>query len=187
MKETVGSQDQIAASIGGFNKIKFLKNEKIVIKKITSKNLQKLNSNLLLLYTGIQRDAHTIANNYVHKLSNQKEKNIRKIIQYVNLGVQFIQSGNLDDFGRLLHETWMQKKELSSTISNDKIDQLYSQFIKNGALGGKLLGAGGGGFLLLYIKNTKKNFFLKKFKNIINIPFKFSDKGCEVILNSLDK
>ena len=187
MKETVGSQDQIAASIGGFNKIKFLKNEKIVIKKITSKNLQKLNSNLLLLYTGIQRDAHTIANNYVHKLSNQKEKNIRKIIQYVNLGEQFIQSGNLDDFGRLLHETWMQKKELSSTISNDKIDQLYSQFIKNGALGGKLLGAGGGGFLLLYIKNTKKNFFLKKFKNIINIPFKFSDKGCEVILNSLDK
>ena len=187
MKETVGSQDQIAASIGGFNKIKFLRNEKIVIKKITSKNLQKLNSNLLLLYTGIQRDAHTIANNYVHKLSNQKEKNIRKIIQYVNLGEQFIQSGNLDDFGRLLHETWMQKKELSSTISNNKIDQLYSQFIKNGALGGKLLGAGGGGFLLLYIKNTKKNFFLKKFKNIINIPFKFSDKGCEVILNSLDK
>ena len=187
MKETVGSQDQIAASIGGFNKINFLKNEKIVIKKITSKNLQKLNSNLLLLYTGIQRDAHTIANNYVHKLSNQKEKNIRKIIQYVNLGEQFIQSGNLDDFGRLLHETWMQKKELSSTISNNKIDQLYSQFIKNGALGGKLLGAGGGGFLLLYIKNTKKNFFLKKFKNIINIPFKFSDKGCEVILNSLDK
>ena len=187
MKETVGSQDQIAASIGGFNKIKFLKNEKIVIKKITSKNLQKLNSNLLLLYTGIQRDAHTIANNYVHKLSNQKEKNIRKIIQYVNLGEQFIQSGNLDDFGRLLHETWMQKKELSSTISNNKIDQLYSQFIKNGALGGKLLGAGGGGFLLLYIKNTKKNFFLKKFKNIVNIPFKFSDKGCEVILNSLDK
>jgi D-glycero-alpha-D-manno-heptose-7-phosphate kinase len=187
MKETVGSQDQIAASIGGFNKIKFLKNEKIVIKKITSKNLQKLNSNLLLLYTGIQRDAHTIANSYVHKLSNQKEKNIRKIIQYVDLGEQFIQSGNLDDFGRLLHETWMQKKELSSTISNDKIDQLYSQFIKNGALGGKLLGAGGGGFLLLYIKNTKKNFFLKKFKNIINIPFKFSDKGCEVILNSLDK
>jgi len=161
MKETVGSQDQIAASIGGFNKIKFLRNEKIVIKKITSKNLQKLNSNLLLLYTGIQRDAHTIANNYVHKLSNQKEKNIRKIIQYVNLGEQFIQSGNLDDFGRLLHETWMQKKELSSTISNNKIDQLYSQFIKNGALGGKLLGAGGGGFLLLYIKNTKKNFFLK--------------------------
>ena len=187
MKETVGSQDQIAASIGGFNKIKFLRNEKIVIKKITSKNLQKLNSNLLLIYTGIQRDAHTIANNYVHKLSNQKEKNIRKIIQYVNLGEQFIQSGNLDDFGRLLHETWMQKKELSSTISNNKIDQLYSQFIKNGALGGKLLGAGGGGFLLLYIKNTKKNFFLKKFKNIINIPFKFSDKGCEVILNSLDK
>ena len=187
MKETVGSQDQIAASIGGFNKIKFLKNEKLVIKNVSSKNLKKLNSNLLLLYTGIQRNAHTIANNYVPKLSNQKEKNIRKIIQYVDIGEKLIQSGNLDDFGKLLHEAWIQKKELSRSISNNKIDQLYNKFINNGALGGKLLGAGGGGFLLLYIKNEKKNFFLKKFKNIINIPFKFSNKGCEVILNSLDK
>jgi len=187
MKETVGSQDQIAASIGGFNKIKFLKNEKFVIKKVSSKNLKKLNSNLLLLYTGIQRNAHTIANKYVPKLTNQKEKNIRKIIQYVDIGEKLIQSGNLDDFGKLLHEAWMQKKELSRSISNNKIDQLYNKFIKNGALGGKLLGAGGGGFLLLYIKNEKKDFFLKKFKNIINIPFKFSNKGCEVILNSLDK
>jgi len=187
MKETVGSQDQIAASIGGFNKIKFLKNEKLVIKKVSSKNLKKLNSNLLLLYTGIQRNAHTIASNYVSKLSNQKEKNIRKIIQYVDIGEKLIKSGNLDDFGKLLHETWMQKKELSRSISNNKIDQLYNKFINNGALGGKLLGAGGGGFLLLYIKNEKKDFFLKKFKNIINIPFKFSNKGCEVILNSLDK
>ncbi len=187
MKETVGSQDQVAASIGGFNKIKFHKNEKLVIKKVSSKNLKKLNSNLLLLYTGIQRNAHTIANNYVSKLSNQKEKNIRKIIQYVDIGEKLIKSGNLDDFGKLLHETWMQKKELSRSISNNKIDQLYNKFINNGALGGKLLGAGGGGFLLLYIKNEKKDFFLKKFKNIINIPFKFSNKGCEVILNSLDK
>ena len=93
----------------------------------------------------------------------------------------------ISHFGKLLHETWMQKKELSRSISNNKIDQLYNKFIKNGALGGKLLGAGGGGFLLLYIKNDKKDFFLKKFKNIINIPFKFSNIGCEVILNSLDK
>ena len=159
MKETVGSQDQVATSIGGFNKIKFLKNEKIIIKKILSKNLKKLNSNLLLLYTGIQRNASIIANNYVHKLSNQKEKNIRKIIEKVDLGEKIIKSGNLDDFGELLHETWIEKKNLSSSVSNNKIDELYKICMENGAKGGKLLGAGGGGFLLIYIKNEKKKNF----------------------------
>ena len=187
MKETVGSQDQVATSIGGFNKIKFLKNEKIIIKKILSKNLKKLNSNLLLLYTGIQRNASIIANNYVHKLSNQKEKNIRKIIEKVDLGEKIIKSGNLDDFGELLHETWIEKKNLSSSVSNNKIDELYKICMENGAKGGKLLGAGGGGFLLIYIKNEKKKKLLNKLKNITNIPFKFSDEGCEVILNSLYK
>jgi len=187
MKETVGSQDQVATSIGGFNKIKFLKNEKIIIKKILSKNLKKLNSNLLLLYTGIQRNASIIANNYVHKLSNQKEKNIRKIIEKVDVGEKIIKSGNLDDFGELLHETWIEKKDLSSSVSNNKIDKLYKICMENGAKGGKLLGAGGGGFLLIYIKNEKKKKLLNKLKNIINVPFKFSDEGCEVILNSLYK
>ena len=187
MKETVGSQDQVATSIGGFNKIKFLKNEKIIIKKILSKNLKKLNSNLLLLYTGIQRNASIIANNYVHKLSNQKEKNIRKIIEKVDLGEKIIKSGNLDDFGELLHETWIEKKNLSSSVSNNKIDELYKICMENGAKGGKLLGAGGGGFLLIYIKNEKKKKLLNKLKNITNVPFKFSDEGCEVILNSLYK
>ncbi len=185
MNETVGSQDQVAASMGGFNKITFLKNEKIIVKKILSKNLKKLNSNLLLLYTGIQRNASTVANNYVHKLSNQKEKNIRKMIEKVDLGEKFIKTGNLDSFGELLHEMWAEKKNLSRAVSNHKIDELYNICMKNGAIGGKLLGAGGGGFLLIYIKNEKKKKLLNKLKKITNIPFKFSDEGCEVILNSL--
>jgi len=139
----------------------------------------------MLLYTGIQRNAHTIAKKYVHKLNKQKEKNMKKIIKYVELGESLIRSGELDDFGRLLHEAWLEKKDLSKLISNDKIDQLYDISIRNGALGGKLLGAGGGGFLLLYIKKEKQRKFLSKFNNLINIPFKFSNRGCEVILNSL--
>jgi D-glycero-alpha-D-manno-heptose-7-phosphate kinase len=185
MKEVVGSQDQVAASVGGFNKIKFLKNEKIVVKKIISNNLIKLNSNLLLLYTGIQRNAASIANNYVYKLSNKKEKNIRNIIKKVDLGEKIIQSGNLDDFGILLNEMWLEKKNLSNLVSNNKIDELYNTCMENGAIGGKLLGAGGGGFMLIYIKDKKKKKLLTKLKNITNIPFKFSDKGCEVILNTL--
>jgi len=187
MKETVGSQDQVAASVGGFNKINFLKSEKIIVKKILSNNLKKLNSNLLLLYTGIQRNAEAVASNYVHKLSNEKEKNIRKIISNVELGEKMIKSGNINDFGKLLHHAWIEKKELSKSISNHKIDELYNTSIQNGALGGKLLGAGGGGFLLIYIKKEKQKNFLDKIKNITNIPFKFSNEGCEVILNSLNK
>jgi D-glycero-alpha-D-manno-heptose-7-phosphate kinase len=187
MKETVGSQDQVAASVGGFNRINFLKNEKIIVKKILSNNLKRLNSNLLLLYTGIQRNADAVASNYVHKLSNEKEKNVRKIISNVELGEKMIKSGNINDFGKLLHHAWMEKKELSKSISNHKIDELYKSSIQNGALGGKLLGAGGGGFLLIYINKKKQKNFLSKIRNITNIPFKFSNEGCEVILNSLNK
>ena len=187
MKEIVGSQDQVAASVGGFNKINFLKNEKIIVKKILSDNLKKLNSNLLLLYTGIQRNAEAVASNYVHKLPNEKEKNVRKIISNVELGENMIKSGNINDFGKLLHHAWIEKKELSKSISNHKIDELYNASIQNGALGGKLLGAGGGGFLLIYMKKEKQKNFLNKIKNITNIPFKFSNEGCEVILNSLNK
>jgi len=187
MKETVGSQDQMAASVGGFNKISFLKNDKIIVKKILSENLKKLNSNLLLLYTGIQRNADAVASNYVHKLSNEKEKNVRKIISNVELGEKMIKSGNINDFGKLLHHAWIEKKELSKSISNHKIDELYKVSIQNGALGGKLLGAGGGGFLLIYMKKQKQKNFLHKIKNITNIPFNFSNEGCEVILNSLNK
>jgi len=187
MNETVGSQDQVAASVGGFNRINFLKNEKIIVKKILSNNLKRLNSNLLLLYTGIQRNADAVASNYVHKLSNEKEKNVRKIISNVKLGEKMIKSGNINDFGKLLHYAWMEKKELSKSISNHKIDELYKSSIQNGALGGKLLGAGGGGFLLIYINKKKQKNFLSKIRNITNIPFKFSNEGCEVILNSLNK
>ena len=187
MKETVGSQDQVAASVGGFNRIDFLKNEKIIVKKILSNNLKRLNSNLLLLYTGIQRNADAVASNYVHKLSNEKEKNIRKIISNVELREKMIKAGNINDFGKLLHHAWMEKKELSKSISNHKIDELYKSSIQNGARGGKLLGAGGGGFLLVYINKEKQKNFLSKIKNITNIPFKFSNEGCDVILNSLNK
>ena len=80
---------------------------------------------------------------------------------------------------------WVEKKNLSELVSNNKIDELYNTCLENGATGGKLLGAGGGGFMLIYIKDEKKKKLLNKLKNITNIPFKFSNEGCEVILNSL--
>ena len=182
MREVVGSQDQTIASYGGFNKITFNKNNKIKVQRISSsRNIEKLNKNLVLIYTGINRTAHRIANTYVRKLTKSKKNHIEKIMSYVNEGKKILDSGNVDDFGRLLNTSWVEKK----TITNNKIDELYNEAIRYGALGGKLLGAGGGGFLLMYMKNKNAKKFFKRYKNIINVPFNFTKDGSQVILNNL--
>ncbi len=186
MKEVVGSQDQTSASFGGFNKIIFNKNGSINVKKIVSnRNLKKLNENLILIYTGINRTAHKIANNYVNKLTTVKKDHINRIVSYVKDGENILNSGDVDDFGRLLHDAWMDKKALSNLISNSKINEIYDKAIEHGALGGKLLGAGGGGFLLMYMKKKQRKSFFKKFKSLINVPFNFTTSGSEVIFDQL--
>ena len=186
MKEAVGSQDQIASSFGGFNKINFNKNGKIKIKKIKlSKNLKILNKNLILIYTGIKRNAHDIAKEYINKVSKSKKKYIDNIKNYVEQGEKILNSGDIDDFGRLLDEAWQEKKKLSNLISNKDIDYLYDQAIKHGALGGKLLGAGGGGFLLMYMKKKYQKKFFKKYRKIQHVSFDFSDSGSQIIFNNL--
>ena len=142
---------------------------------------------MVLIYTGINRTAHQIAQSYVGRLTSTKKKYINKIESYVNEGERIIKSGNIDDFGRLLNNAWEEKKKLSNQISNKKIDELYNHAMMHGALGGKLLGAGGGGFLLMYMKNNDRREFFKKFKNIINVPFDFSSSGSQIIFNNLEK
>ena len=135
MREVVGSQDQTSASFGGFNKIIFNKNGSINVKKIESnKNLKKLNENLILIYTGINRTAHKIANRYVNKLTTVKRDQINRIISYVRDGENILNSGEVDDFGRLLHDAWMEKKALSNLISNSKINEIYEKAMEYGAL-----------------------------------------------------
>ena len=160
MRETVGSQDQVSASIGGFNKIIFKKN-KINIKKIKkTASIKKLEKNLLLIYTGINRTAHKIANTYASKLSNEKKEYISKICEHVSEGEKLLNTGKTDEFGKLLNNAWYLKKKLSKSISNSKIDELYSLAIKYGAFGGKLLGAGGEDFFCFIChQNLEKNFF----------------------------
>lgn len=183
LNEIVGSQDQTATVYGGFNRINFKKNI-IDVKKIRNKNnLNKLNKNLMLIYTGIQRNAPEVAKKYVNTLTIQNKKSINKLIEHVNVGEKIVKNGNIDDFGDLLDEAWHYKKEISSNISNFKIDKIYEEAKKNGALGGKLLGAGGGGFMLFYFKNNKKKDFLKKNSKLLNIPFNFSQEGSEIIFN----
>ena len=188
MREIVGSQDQTSASYGGFNKILFNKDNSIKIKKISSKkNIKKLNDNLVLIYTGINRTAHQIANQYVKKLTNEKKDHINRILEYVNEGEKILNNGDIDDFGSLLHDAWVEKKALSNLITNSKINSIYDKARSHGALGGKLLGAGGGGFLLMYMKKKDRSDFLKKNKNLVSIPFNFTSLGSQIILNQLSK
>ena len=187
MNEVVGSQDQTSAAFGGFNKIIFNKDNSIQVKKISSnKNIKKLNDNLILIYTGINRTAHQIANNYVNKLTGVKSGHIKKIISYVKEGEKILNSGRVEDFGLLLNEAWMEKKALSKLITKPKINEIYEQAIKYGALGGKLLGAGGGGFLLMYMESNKRKNFFKKYKNLVNIPFNFTTSGSQIIFDKIN-
>ena len=183
LKETVGSQDQIAASYGGFNSIKFNTNNSFSVTPIFKdfNDANKFSDNLILVFSGINRTAKFVAKTYVNKLSNKKKNEIKKIAEHVKLSKKFLKNKNFDDFGRLLHETWMIKKSLSNRVSTDLIDDIYKLGINSGALGGKLLGAGGGGFVLFYVrKNLKKEFF-KKMRNYICLPVKFTTKGSTII------
>jgi D-glycero-alpha-D-manno-heptose-7-phosphate kinase len=184
LKETVGSQDQIAASYGGFNSIVFKKNGSFNVIKILSKqSADEFCKNLFLVYTGINRTADFVAKTYVSKLNNKNKVNTKKLLQHVELCKNFLKKKKYDDIGLLLNETWSLKKSLSKIITNDKIDYIYNYGLKNGATGGKLLGAGGGGFLLFYVNKQNHSRFIKSFNNYVLIKVKISEKGSEVIFN----
>ena len=189
LKDSVGSQDQISAVYGGFNKITFkvgggFNINPIFIKK---KTLDQLNRNLLLVYTGIKRTAHDIAKDYIEKLHKSKKSHILQILSLVGEAEETLRKGDINSFGKLLHETWLEKKSLSSSITNYTIDEIYDNAIYKGALGGKLLGAGGGGFFLFYIPYFKQKDFIKYFRKLITIPFKFSSEGSTILFKNFDK
>ena len=186
LKETVGIQDQISASYGGFNKVLINTRGNFKVERIRlKKNIKEFNKNLFLIFTGIDRTASEIAEQYVNQLEKNKNHEMQEITAQVNEGKNLLIKSRFDEFGKLLGEAWKFKKSLGSSITNKKIDELYDFFLKKGAIGGKLLGAGGGGFMLLYVPRNKQKFFKFKLKNKLTIvPFKFTDEGSEVLLNT---
>lgn len=186
LKEVVGSQDQIATSIGGFNEITFGKNGIYKINPLLTekKDLKILQNNLVLVFAGIRKNSSTandVASTYVNKLKTQKKKEIFELMEHVKIAKKIIKTKNFDDLGFLLNETWKIKKELSSSVSNSKLDDIYQFGLNCGATGGKLLGAGSSGFFLFYVPNSKKKRFIKKFKNFITVPFEFERNGSKII------
>ena len=182
IKENVGSQDQMAVAVGGLNHIKFNKNNKILIKKIKidKKILKRLEENLLLFYTGIKRNSNDIQSNYLKNIG-YKNFELEQIFKSVDWALDYLKSGNLDDFGKLMNEMWNFKKKLNNKVSNNKINEIYNIAIKNGALGGKLIGAGGGGFFLFYIKKNNQNKIKNKLGKSNFVNFKFEDSGSTIV------
>lgn len=186
LKEVVGLQDQISTAFGGFNLIQFRRDKKYSIKKINlkKKTLNKLNKNLFLLFTGLDRKANIIAKSYIKTLNNKNYSNLKFIMDSVDKAVMYLKNNQLDDFGSLLHETWLYKKQLSNSVTNPIINDFYERAMRNGALGGKILGAGGGGFMILYVPKAKHGSFKRAFKNAVLIPFNFENMGTKIILKS---
>lgn len=180
--EAGGVQDQLAVAFGGLNKITFdTDGYKILPVDISHKNRKQFNNNLLLVFTGFSHFSGEVAvaqqNNIPHKISELNE-----IKSLVSEGEKILVSGNsLDDFGRLLDYTWKLKRTLSDRISTNEIDELYDSAKKAGALGGKILGAGSGGFMLLYVPEEKRENVKKIFEPSRIIPFEFEDEGTKLI------
>ena len=182
-KEKGGWQDQIAASFGGFNRINFASNGYEVQKVIISPEKKKaLNNNLLLFFTGLKRYSSEIQASTEATIADKKAqlKNMLNLVDEAQ-NVLTDKDRSLDDFGRLLDETWKLKRQTGAKISNGSIDELYDKAIKAGALGGKLLGAGGGGFLLFYVQPEKRTQVLDAMKELLYVPFEFENGGTRVI------
>jgi len=178
----IGKQDQYAAAYGGFNHIKFNANESVFINPIIFKKevIEELNNRLLLFYTGINTRSDTI-------LTEQRKKtkdNLNILDKMVELSEELLEelkSGNIKRFGEILHKGWVYKQKLASNITNPIINSYYEKAKKSGAVGGKILGSGGGGFLLFYCEEKNQNNVRKVLSNLKELFFKFEPEGSKII------
>lgn len=184
IKENVGSQDQVAAAFGGLNKIEFDNEKKIIVKPviINKERVKTIQNHFMLFFTGYSRNASEIAKEQIKRIS-QKKRELQIIMGMVDEMVNIFKGDvdKLDNIGRLLHESWKLKRELTPFISTTFIDEMYELAIKSGALGGKLIGSGGGGFMLFYVKPHNQDKLKKKLKELLYVPFKFEDEGSKII------
>lgn len=183
LKETVGSQDQVSAAYGGFNHITFLPNGEFSVRPmtLTQEHIEELNSHLMLFYTGIKRTASDVAGSYVDDIEARKRQ-LRIMKDLVEESISILtNSQDFTSFGKLIHEGWQAKRSLSSVVSNSDVDEIYDQAISAGAIGGKLTGAGGGGFLLLFAAPSKQKKVRDRLNKLIYVPFKFEFSGSQII------
>jgi len=179
LKESVGSQDQVAAAYGGLNVIHFLQSGEIKVEPVITKaeRIAELQSRLLLVYTGTSRLASDVAGGIIANLHGKGQR-LHEMRRMVDQAVSILNgSGSLDDFGRLLHESWVLKRELSVGVTTATVDHVYQTALEHGALGGKLLGAGGSGFMVFYVPSERQAGVVKALSGYLHVPFQFETEG----------
>ena len=185
--EAVGSQDQIAASWGGFNKISFGSDRKFEVDPIilSMDRIKQLQDNLLLCFTGYARSAPEIAKIQISETPS-KNRELRDMQSLTKDAFELLKnsSADIDEFGQLLNTQWKIKKSLSDKITNSKLDEIYNTGIKNGAIGGKILGAGGGGFMLFYANKERHRQIIDSLSSKLFVPFRFDNSGSKIIYYS---
>ena len=185
LKKPMGKQDQYFAAFGGLSYIEFFPGGRVEVSPLICRPRTKrlLEENLLLFYTGITRPSHSILREQVRNVGRkQRERDTtRKMVAIASHMRECIQGNDLRSFGELLHENWLLKRTLASSISNPKIDAWYGKTLRLGALGGKVVGAGGGGFLLFYAPKDRHKAIVKGMSDLRHIPFQFEPQGSNII------
>jgi D-glycero-alpha-D-manno-heptose-7-phosphate kinase len=185
--ESVGSQDQVAAAFGGFNRINFKTDGQIIVDPITINNdkIEKLQDNLMFFFTGISRLSSDITAEK-SKISHKKANELACMHQMVDESISILNGdiNQLDNFGYLLNESWLIKRGLTSKITNETIDEIYQIAINAGALGGKITGAGGGGFIMFYVPLERQQIVKQALKNLLYVPIRFETLGSHIAFYS---
>lgn len=183
--EHVGSQDQAAAAFGGFNRIDFLRDGNIQVDPVilSAERLVELQSHLMLFFTRVQRIASDVAKSQIDNIKN-RHKELTTMQQMVGQGMKILSSSAtpIAEFGKLLDESWRYKRGLSDKVSSKEIDEVYELALQTGATGGKILGAGGGGFLLLFVPPHRQDAVRECLRHFVHVPFKFEHSGSRVVL-----
>jgi D-glycero-alpha-D-manno-heptose-7-phosphate kinase len=189
IKESVGSQDQVAAAFGGLNFISFDKNSQIDVEKIVIpvERISQLESNLLMFFTGFARTASEIAKIQIEEIDkNERHLNLMSEICLEGKNILINSNADLNELGKLLDMQWDLKKRLAKEITNPEIDDIYNAGIENGALGGKLLGAGGGGFIVFYAEKEFHSRIKSALKEKLFVPIRFDYSGSKIVYYSHD-
>ena len=181
-KDVVGCQDQTLVAYGGLNFIEFGGENHLKVRQVTigKEKIQGLQDHLMMFFTGFSRTASTIAEHQIRNIPARTAE-LKTMYDMALHSVEILNRGDLDDFGRLLDESWKLKKSLSDKITTSEIDAMYEAALKHGALGGKLLGAGGGGFVLLFVPPEKQPQVRQQLKKYLQVPIKFEDLGSQII------
>lgn len=183
--EPIGKQDQYGTAVGGLKFIRFKSDDSVEVEPlaVSRQKLSELEGNLLLFYTGLTHSAGEILQEQNKNVAGE-DKKFQNLVKMTELAYELreaVVAGKLDDFGRILNENWLLKRELASQISNDKIGKYYDLAMANGALGGKLLGAGGGGFLLFYCPKEKQKRLRSALSDLWELPFAMESSGTKII------